>query len=129
MKLKRAVEVQNHLVMCVRDAVSCGRICKMSHSEICERAASYVAKAPRGTPRHVREYVMGYYRAIVDALWLEVEFCYRDADGVVYSTHKDSARRRTEEFYARNEGHLLSGMECAHLWKGSDKEFTKWSKP
>lgn len=118
----------------IMDVFSMARICKWRADELDAHLQEQItlpmqSRTPGGRLRHsiwLQGWVSGVIHAERERLWQEVEFCYRDKDGVVYSTHRDSTRRTTEEFYARNEGHLLGSMECAHLWKGSDKEYTAW---
>ncbi len=77
-------------------------------------------------------YLRGYAEGLIDAefhriLVHEVEFCYRHPETkVIFSTHRDSTHRRTEEFYERQAGHELNNYESAHVWKGTDKPFGEW---
>jgi hypothetical protein len=66
-------------------------------------------------------YVSGLIRAEHNRLYREfLEYCYI-VNGVMYSTHKDSDKPKTEEFYARNQGNILADSPNGHVWKGSDK--------
>lgn len=127
MKLDKAINHQRQLISAVKTAVSMGRVMKETSTKIHARTLTIMRNAPKGLPRHVRDYVQGYIHALLDALWLEVEFCYRDAEGVIFSTQQGSTHRSTEEFYLNNKGHLLADMESAQLWKGTDKPYTEWS--
>jgi hypothetical protein len=111
----------------IRDIVSTGRIMRSTHSEIHDKALAMLAAMPTRFTVGDRTYVSGYLQALLDSLWSEVEFCYRDASGVIFSTAKNSAHRMTEEFYASGRGCELVDMECAHLWRGTDKPFTAWA--
>lgn len=75
--------------------------------------------------RYTQGAVCGMIQYATHNLW---EFCYRDSSGIIFSTHKDSIHRTTEEFYASGRGCELANMECAHVWKGTDKPFTEWER-
>jgi hypothetical protein len=122
MKSYQTVAVQR-----VRDIVSTGRIMKLTHAEIYSRADAALAGMPKRMTVSERTYARGYLHALMDSLWSETEFCYRNSSGVLFSTHKESAHRRTEEFYSSGRGVLLGEMESAHVWKGTDKPFTDWA--
>lgn len=117
----------------VNDVFSSGIICKMTSTEITKRLVDRVceplnARTPAGRRKH-SAYLAGYVQGLVDKwradIWrYHVEFCYT-VDGVLYSTHKDSARRKTAEFYAAGKGveltaHAESGR---HYWKNSEKAY------
>lgn len=130
MKISRAVAIQNQFVVRLRDVYSTVRMCRMMHADAIKICRERVFDAlPKSTPRHVQEFLRGYDCALYDAIWSEVEFCYRDAEGVIYSTHKDSTHRLTQEFYASGRGCELCTLERAHLWKGTDKPYTGWTMP
>lgn len=82
--------------------------------------------------RRYPTYLAGYAQGLIDAefqriMLYELEFCYRHPDTkAIYSTHRDSVHRLTEEFYERHAGHELNNYESAHCWKGTDKPFGKW---
>lgn len=118
---------QSIAVQRIRDAVSTGRIMKMTHAEIHAKALAVLNAMPKRMTQGERTYARGYLQALLDALWSEVEFCYRDASGTMFSTARDTARRTTEEFYSTGRGCELGKLESAHIWKGSDKVFTDWS--
>jgi len=132
----------NHMQVETRlsDIFSHAVICKQTSSEwngmVREFLAMLNERTPGGTRRYSQEFV-GYARGFArcldrrimegpDAL---VEFVYRDAEGVCYSTHKTSTHRSTEEFYETGRGCELGDMECAHVWKGTSKPFTPWTIP
>jgi hypothetical protein len=73
-------------------------------------------------------YIQGFVQGLESVHWanlyrFHLDFCYL-VDGVLYSTHKTTARRKTDEFYARGEGHLLNNAPSGHYWIGSDKKFS-----
>lgn len=49
-----------------------------------------------------------------------VEFCYVE-NGILFSTHKDSTHRKTEEFYTAGRGCELGNLPSGFFWKGTDK--------
>lgn len=72
-------------------------------------------------------YVHGYIAGLMEmhraAIWSKVEFCYVE-NGVLFSTHRDSTHRSTEEFYSAGRGCEFGNLPCAHFWKGTDKPYT-----
>lgn len=119
----------------VNDAFSAARIFRDSHVQIDARVQRIYdelnSKTPAGKwryPSYVRYHTAGYISARYDDIWKHVEFCYRDADGALFSTHRDSTHRKTEEFYATGRGSELGRLESAHVWKGTDRNYTQWSR-
>lgn len=101
---------------------------KWPQSEILERVGKLYEELATRTPSGARRYsvylagfAQGYNRALSDALWQKLEFCYRDHDGTLYSTHLDSTHRSTHEW--ANRGAELGKLPGAHVWKGTDKPF------
>jgi len=127
MNLDRAIAIQNQAISSIRDAYSTSRSLKSTAEVTSERVSNIFKALPKSTPRHVREFLRGYNHALNDALWSDVEFCYRDAEGVLYSTHRGSTHRSTEEFYSTGRGCELGNLECAHVWRGTDKPYTDWA--
>lgn len=119
---------ESRAVQRIRDIVSTGRIMRRTHTNIHSDAMAALAVMPKRMTKTEHAFARGYLRALLDGLWQEVEFCYRDSKGVIYSTAKDSTHRKTEEFYSSGRGHLLGDMESAHLWKGTDKPYTIWNR-
>jgi hypothetical protein len=73
---------------------------------------------------YVQGFVQGLVRARSNDLYHDhLEFCYVGADGVLYSTHRQSTHRSTEEFYVAGRGHVLPTLPHGHFWKGTDKPF------
>ena len=72
---------------------------------------------------YVKGFVRGMCRARDNRVMRDlVEFCYVK-DGVLYSTHKASTHRSTEEFYSTGRGCELGGLPSGFYWKGTDKPF------
>lgn len=72
---------------------------------------------------HTQGFVSGVIQVYSDCLFQkDLEFCYK-VDGVLYSTHKESVHRSTEEFYQRKAGHELGkqGVFSGFYWKGTDQ--------
>lgn len=126
--MRKAARTGYRLCEEAKSIYSTARICKMTSAEISERVEAWRATFPKRLTVNEHGFVSGFIHALNDAIWQEVEFCYRDGAGVIYSTHKASTHRLTEEFYASGRGCELADMESAFLWKGSDKPYTKWSK-
>lgn len=117
-----SIDVQSRFKLRAADLISMVRICKMTSADFNERWNAILGQMPQRTPRWVTNYLQGYRDAKLEQIYREdLEFCYVDTDGVMYSTNKKSEHRLTEEFYAKNQGHLLSDMPNGHYWKGSRK--------
>lgn len=116
-------------------------VCKETSTEANARVVKFMnelkERTPAGARRYSQEFVgyaRGFARAldrrIMDGPDALVEFVYRDANGVVYSTHRATTREHTtDEFYDTGRGSELGNMECAHVWKGTTKPFTPWTIP
>ena len=123
--------------MMIRDIFSMAKVCKWTDAELNDRIVRKIwepmnSRTPSGRKRF-SEYMRGFAAGIVqserDRIWREkVEFCYRDSDGVLFSTWKESVHRKTEEFFNAGRGSELGKMECAHVWVGTDKPFGPFSK-
>lgn len=74
-------------------------------------------------PAFVQGYVFGLLAAHRAAQWSKMEFCYVE-NGILFSTHRESVHRSTQEFYSSGRGCELGKLPCAHFWKGTDKPFT-----
>lgn len=123
MKLNRAVAIQSHLKGRLGDVYASARIFHLTSKQLNKRAFGIYDGLPKDIPRHVREFIRGYEARLQDELYQrDLEFCYL-YDGVLYSTHKESTHRLTEEFYDRNEGHLLCNCPNGHYWKGTNKPY------
>lgn len=115
----------------ISDVYNMARLSHMPHSKLMEYRAEWItAELTRKHGKrnvysaYVRGYVAGLEAAESARLYREfLEYCYC-VDGVLYSTHKESVHRKTEEFYARNAGHELSSAAVhGHYWKGTDKPY------
>lgn len=130
-------QVENRLSEIYSTAASCKQTSAELNTAVREYLAMLNERTPGGTRRYCQEFV-GYARGFArcldrrimegpDAL---VEFVYRDAEGVCYSTHRLTTHyHTTEEFYETGRGCELGNMECAHVWKGTSKPFTPWTIP
>lgn len=116
----------------INEVFSMAEICGWSSSELnnalTERVTNPINyKTPSGKRRHsvwLAGYVSGYIAAKRNDIWLsKVEFCY-EYKGELYSTHKDTSRKSTKEFYDRNEGYILADCIGKHYWIGTDKAFS-----
>ena len=96
--------------------------------KIREEVYSKTASGRSRYDRWTQGAVCGMIQYASNSLWEQVEFCYRDAQGTIFSTEKDSIHRSTEEFYASGRGCELGEMECAHVWRGTDKPYTAWAR-
>lgn len=115
----------------VHDVYSMARICKMTQTEILARVQSQIydeLQRKHGGKRAVYSaYVHGYVSGLMhaeqqDIMQNHVEFCYL-VDGVLFSTHKDTEKRQTEEFYARDAGHELNDKPSGFVWRGTVKPY------
>ena len=104
--------------------------------------AELASRTASGRHRYTA-YTSGFARGVFDALWHtlmqeKVEFVYQLRNdvpqinakkGELFSTHKQSVHRLTEEFYEAGLGVLLSDAYYSHVWKGTDKPIGAWSAP
>lgn len=115
----------------IADFYSSTRSFRLTSAEMQERRQTYILSElsrKHGKRAVYSAYVAGYvagleaaHRAEMYRFHLEYCFC---VDGVLYSTHRDSTHRKTEEFYARGEGHILGNAPVhGHYWKGTDKPY------
>jgi hypothetical protein len=109
------------------------RVCRMDSKAALDHLTRYVLSEVNRTtgkvrPRpvysyHMKGFVSGYCRAWDNARYRnDLEFCYLQ-NGILFSTHKDSIHRKTEEFYAAGKGCELGDLPSGHYWKFSDKPF------
>lgn len=125
MKVSTALNHRDRAISAIRDIWSSARIYHSTHDDILKRLRS-VNDSIAHCPAWVRGYVDGYDKALFDANWQYLEFCYAqiiDGETVLFSTHKDSTHRKTEEFYNSGRGHELSTLEGRHYWKGTNRPF------
>ena len=117
----------------INDVFVMAKLCKHTtvqlNTSIAESMQVIYSRTPAGRLRYsIGE--QGYSRGLIaahnSAIWKNVEFCYRDKDGTIFSTAKNSMHRSIEEFYGNGTSKLINDMECAHLWIGSYKEYTPW---
>jgi hypothetical protein len=120
------------------DIYSTAQICKQTSEVLNERLLAFMVELCERTPGGRRRYsveAIGYARGYSQALYHrimreQVEFVYKDPQGVIFTTHFTSNHRRTtEEFYQASRGVELGEMDAAHVWIGTDKPFTPWSVP
>lgn len=78
--------------------------------------------------QYERYEVSGFIAARYEDVWQHVEFCYRDASGTLFSVDRNSAHRKTQEFYDSDRGQELGQLEHAYVWKGTDKTYTRWTR-
>jgi hypothetical protein len=131
--MKKRFQTPSAVASAINDAFSAARQFRESHIQIDARVKEIRdelrSKTPAGSWRYVeymRHYAEGYLAARYEDIWRHVEFCYRDACGVLYSTHHESTHRKTEEFYASGRGAELSTLQGAHVWKGTERNYTPW---
>lgn len=107
------------------------RVCRMTSAQVIERTDSAIYEElnrKHGTRAVYSSYVKGYVAGLISAararIYAEqVEFCYV-IDGVIFSTHKTSSHRLTEEFYSAGRGAELANYPSGHFWKDSNKPYT-----
>lgn len=89
-------------------------------------------RQPNGRRKHSERtagFAQGLIYLEIQNIWHEhIEFVYKNEQGVLFSTHKQSTFRRTEEYFSSNRGHELGDLPCAHVWRGTEKLWTPWSK-
>ena len=119
----------------VHDVVFSAELCHIKSVDIPSKFDKIFEEVNSRTPggrarysRWMQGAVAGMVHYTRGMLWQNMEFCYRDDNGVIFSSEKDSIHRSTEEFYAVGRGCELADMEDAHLWRGTDKPFTEWKR-
>lgn len=122
MSIDRALRLQGDGVGRIIELFSMTRLCHRTHGAHIVAHEKIKSGLPSNTPQWVRAYLDGYATALwKDLYFRDLEFCYLAEDGTLYSTHKQSTHRLTEEFYARGEGHLINRMMGDHYWKGTSR--------
>ncbi len=116
----------------VADIFYMAKTCNLTSSELASRLIDRVVdpineKYSSGRRKH-SVWLAGYVGGLISAgrnnIWRnDVEFCYL-VEGILYSTHKNSTKLKTEEFYERGEGNKLANSEGRHYWIGTDKIYS-----
>jgi hypothetical protein len=116
----------------IEDCYSMARVCRMDSKAARAYLEKHVlfelARTTGKTKRPVysvfmKGFVSGYCRALDNARYRDdLEFCYLK-DGILYSTHKESIHKSTEEFYSSGRGCELGSLPSGHYWRFSDKPF------
>lgn len=106
-------------------------ICKYPSDELNAYLKTYIfdplnAKYPSGKPKF-SNYLKGYAQGCISVHRARIineltEFCYL-VDGELYSTHKQTDKRKTEEFYQAGRGAELGNYPSGFYWKGSTKPY------
>ena len=114
----------------VSEVYSMVTLCKMEQSA----ELDYVQKHIRtelarkwGNRAVYSVYLQGYVQGLIDAQRERItreltEFCYVQ-NGILFSTHKQSTHRLTEEFYSAGKGRELGNLPNGIYWRGSDKPY------
>jgi len=122
MKVDTALNHQKLAIQATRDLWRSARVFHLSHKTILERRDVIMARLDK-CPRWVRETVLAVNSEYLHQVYDYLEFCYMGKDGVLYSTHKKSKHRSTEEFYSSGRGHELFHLQGDHYWRGSKDKF------
>lgn len=118
-----AFRKQERAIMQIRDLFSKARIFKMTSSAI---TAEYlkIKEGMTRCPMYSREYISGYFRALSDKLWEEMEFCYL-IDGVLYTTNKCKNGESNKPNWRDLPDYNMKGKLCAHFWLNTDRPYTE----
>lgn len=110
---------------------SSAAIFKSTSDEIQDRLKAQIfdplnAKYPSGKPKF-SNYLKGYAQGCISIHRARImneltEFCY-NVNGELYSTHKQTDKRQTEEFYQAGRGSELGNYPNGFYWKGSTKPY------
>lgn len=114
----------------VNDVYHMVTLCKMEQSAELEYVQTHIsAELARkwGTRRVYSVYLQGYVQGLIDAKRERItreltEFCYVQ-NGILFSTHKQSSHRLTDEFYSADKGSELGNLPNGIYWRGSDKPY------
>lgn len=130
---RRSILTHREFETRIADCYHMARVCRLTSEEALDRLQKHVLSEVNRTigkvrPRpvysyHMKGFVSGYCRALDNARYAnDLEFCYMQ-NGILFSTHKESIHRKTEEFYAAGKGCELGDLPSGHYWKFSDKPF------
>jgi hypothetical protein len=115
MNADRAIRVQYDALSRLKDCYSIAKTYKQTHAQLLESKQSYVyGQLPKGTPRHIREYVAGFDHALLEqtlrhdlifGVWHDGQFYNHergnpesvDARGMSYSDFANMMRDNTLE--------------------------------
>jgi hypothetical protein len=117
----------------VSDVFHMVKLCKMTQEDAIEYYKKNIyselyRKVGKTKPKHVYSvymhgFVYGLMRAEQKRIEREnLEFCYL-VDGILFSTHRDTDKRKTEEFFQAGKGSYLVDKPSGFIWKGSDKVY------
>jgi len=127
MKTNTAYRKQEVLIQALKDVYSSARV---SHRESFDINADITAvfETAAKCPRWLRSYLRGYARALYEAHWNQVEFCY-NIEGIWYTTSHRSVRDRYPDEWLHKLGDCYSAF--LYLKKDAtdpDKLYTAPSK-
>lgn len=115
----------------VADCFSCARSFKSTSEELRAKLDQFVYSELNrkwGNRSIYSAFMQGYVRGLIHSedsrlMREDVEFCYLQG-GVIFSTHRTTVHRTTEEFYSAGRGCELGALPRGFYWKGTDKPFT-----
>lgn len=114
----------------VNEVYSMVTLCRMEQSAELEYVQKHI-RAELGRKWGKRfiysPYLQGYVEGLLDAKREHItreltEFCYVQ-NGILFSTHKQSTHRLTEEFYSAGKGAELCSLPHGIYWRGSDRPY------
>lgn len=127
MRFNTAYNHKMRLLSHIKQNYSMAKLCFWTHEKLLEEIGKvWKELQDKKIPSWVHLYLSGYNQCLRDSLWNEFEFVYL-YKGELYSTDRSTEHKKTEWFYERDLGHLLSKCPSAHVWKGTDKPFTNFS--
>jgi hypothetical protein len=123
MKLGRAIDIQNILQRNVADLVSSHKMFHGTHASLVESYCKLFDRYPKGLPFHVREYVRGYFAALVDSLYHTALTHGYEWQGTIYTEWEEYP----EELKTYLREHNTDEITHGHYW--ADTLETKENRP
>lgn len=116
----------------VNELFRMGVSCKWSQEQFGEHTQSRIYEElhrKHGTKNVYSLYMRGYVWGMMEIhrdriMREEVEFCYL-VDGVLYSTLKETEKRKTDDLYKTHDSlyRVLPDMPSGFIWRGTDKVY------
>ena len=112
MRLKRSIAIQQQLTTNIGDLFSRARSYGLSSSEMSTRLSAMFERYPK-LPRHVKEYVRGYYFALWNNLYRTDLIHGYMWKGLLFSKWDEMP----EELKEHIRSNPTDKLECGHYWK------------
>ena len=112
MKLQRSVDIQIELQSSVVACVSAARCFHSTHAQLLESYHSLFARYPKDLSRPVREYIRGYFTALIDSLYRHDLVYGHELDGLFFFQKWEELPSPVQEAIKQNKTDA-----SGHFWK------------